>query len=93
MTKKKRELIDILLDNVKPEDWPENLPYAAQDVKSMNVDYPIYAYKQEPVNSSAFPEMWNQSGYSATVKIGSTPKELCNHWSKTIVHREEFMKR
>ena len=31
MTKKKRELIEILLDNVKPEDWPENLPYAAQD--------------------------------------------------------------
>ena len=24
MTKKKRELIEIFLDNVKPEDWPEN---------------------------------------------------------------------
>lgn len=93
MTKKKRELIDILLDNVNPEDWPENLPYAAQDIKSMNVDYPIYAYKQEPVNNSKFPEMWNQSGYSAAVKIGATPKELCNHWNKTIVHRDEFMKR
>ena len=45
MTKKKRELIEILLDNVKPEDWPEHLPYAAQDIKSMNVDYSIYAYK------------------------------------------------
>ena len=93
MTKKKRELIEILLDNVKPEDWPEELPYAAQDIKSMNVDYPIYAYKQEPVNSSVFPEMWNQSEYSATVKIGATPKELCKHWNKTIVHRDEFIKR
>lgn len=93
MTKKKRELIEILLDNVKPEDWPKNLPYVAQDIKSMNVDYPIYAYKQEPVNSSASPEMWTQSGYSAAVKIGSTPKELCKNWNKTIVHRDEFMKR
>ena len=93
MTKKKRELIEILLDNVKPEDWPDDLPYAAQDSKSMNVDYPIYAYKREPVNSSEFPEMWNQSGYSAAVKIGATPKDLCKHWNKTIVHRDEFMKR
>jgi len=93
MTKKKRELIEILLDNVKPEDWPEHLPYAAQDIKSMNVDYPIYAYKQEPANSSAFPEMWNQVGYSTAVKIGVTPKEICKHWNKTIVHRDEFMKR
>ena len=31
MTKKKRELIEILLDNVRPEDWPENRPFAAQD--------------------------------------------------------------
>jgi len=93
MTKKKRELIEILLDNVKPEDWPEHLPYAAQDIKSMNVDYPIYAYKQEPANSSAFPEMWNQAGYSTAVKIGATPKEICKHWNKTIVHRDEFMKR
>jgi hypothetical protein len=93
MTKKKRELIDIILDNVKPEDWPDNLPYAAQDIKSMNVDYPIYAYKQEPVNSSVFPEMWNQVGYSTAVKIGKIPSEICKHWNKTIVHRDEFMKR
>ena len=33
MTKKKRELIEIMLDNITPEDWPENLPYAAQDIK------------------------------------------------------------
>lgn len=93
MTNKKRELIDILLDNVKPEDWPEELPYAAQDIKSMNVDYPIYAYKQEPAISSAFPEMWTQVVYSTAVKIVVTTKEICKHWNKTIVHRDEFMKR
>ena len=93
MTKKKRELIEILLDNVKPEDWPKNFPFATQDIKSMNVDHPIYAYRRKPVNTSAFPERWNQSGYSTSVKIGATPKELCKHWSKTIVHRDEFMKR
>ena len=93
MTKKKRELIEILLDNVKPEDWPKNFPFATQDIKSMNVDHPIYAYRRKPVNNSAFPERWNQSGYSTSVKIGATPKELCKHWNKTIVHRDEFMKR
>ena len=37
MTKKKRELIEILLDNVKPEDWPESLLYAAQDKSNGDV--------------------------------------------------------
>ena len=95
MTKKKRELIEILLDNVNPEDWPESLQYAAQDIKSMNIKYPIYAYQCKPVNSDAFPEMWNQVKYSKSkaVKIGITPKDLCENWNKTIVHRDEFMKR
>ena len=93
MTKKKRELIEILLDNITPDDWPKNFPFATQDIKSMNVDHPIYAYRRKPVNNSAFPERWNQSGYSTSVKIGATPKELCKHWNKTIVHRDEFMKR
>ena len=93
MTKKKRELIEILLDNITPDDWPKNFPFATQDIKSMNVDHPIYAYRRKPVNNSAFPERWNQSGYSTSVKIGATPKELCKHWNKTVVHRDEFMKR
>ena len=42
MTKKKRELIEILLDNVKPEDWPKNLPYAAQNKR----DASIYVYRR-----------------------------------------------
>ena len=44
MTKKKRELIEILLDNVKPEDWPENLLYAAQDKLTLRV----FFYSKEP---------------------------------------------
>ena len=35
MTKKKRELIEILFDNVKPEDWPEKAVYAAQDKETL----------------------------------------------------------
>ena len=31
MTKKKRELIEILLDNIRPVDWPAKAKYAAQD--------------------------------------------------------------
>ena len=93
MTKKKRELIEILLDNVKPQAWPESLPYAAQDIKSLGVDFPIYAYQLEPVNSDIFPEMWKQIEYSNAVTIGITPKDLCKRWNKTIVHRDEFMKR
>ena len=44
MTKKKRELIEILLDNVKPEDWPENLPFAAQNKDCCA----IWFYKKQP---------------------------------------------
>ena len=35
MTKKKRELIEILLDNITPDDWPEKAVYAAQDKETL----------------------------------------------------------
>ena len=44
MTKKKRELIEILLDNITPEDWPEHLPFAAQDKSNGDV----WAYSSLP---------------------------------------------
>ena len=44
MKKKKRELIDILLDNITPDDWPEGLPYAAQDKLTLRV----FFYSKEP---------------------------------------------
>lgn len=90
MTKKKRELIEIILDNVKPEDWPEHLPYAAQDKMCKSV----YAFDFEPVLSTYHDEAWTNAddkhiGYELIIDAD----ELCKRWNKTIVHRDEFMKR
>ena len=87
MTKKKRELIEILLDNVKPEDWPEIFPYAAQD-KSCSM---VYVYANIPYISSIYGDRWECGEFSfngINIQV-----ELCNFWNKTIVHRDEFMKR
>ena len=84
MTKKKRELIDILLDNVKPEDWPEIFPYAVQDKFRSTV----YVYANVPDISSIYDGRWDGSAFSLDIQV-----ELCKFWNKTIVHRDEFMKR
>ena len=84
MTKKKRELVEILFDNVKPEDWPEDLPYAAQDTSTFRV----FFYSQEPqIRGGRYLSGSGESYYSFEAD------EICNHWNKTIVHRDEFMKR
>lgn len=87
MTKKKRELIEILLDNVKPEDWPDNFPYAAQDKCGASV----YVYNGIPDISSIYNGVW-VCGSLDCVCI-TIPDVTCKHWNKTIVHRDEFMKR
>ena len=87
MTKKKRELIEILLDNVKPEDWPEHLPYAAQD--KINGD--VWAYSSLPEISGLFYGQYSCDGNYA--KCIWKQGIICRHWNKTIVHRDEFMKR
>lgn len=87
MTNKKRELIEILLDNVKPEDWPENLPYVAQD----KCDAAVYVYSGMPYISSAYNGAWAFGPLDC--KYITMLDVLCKHWNKTIVHREEFMKR
>ena len=84
MTKKKRELIEILLDNVKPEDWPEIFPYAVQDKFRSTV----YVYPNVPDISSIYEGRWDGSAFSLDIQV-----ELCKFWNKTIVHRDEFMKR
>ena len=84
MTKEKRELIEILLDNVKPEDWPEDLLFAAQDTSTFRV----FFYSQEPqIRGGRYFSGSGESYYSFEAD------EICNHWNKTIVHRDEFMKR
>ena len=87
MTKKKRELIEILLDNVKPEDWPESLPYAAHD----KCDSAIYVYSGIPDITSIYNGCWHPG--SLDCKFIKTVDVICKFWNKTIVHRDEFMKR
>ena len=87
MTKKKRELIEILLANVKPEDWPENKPFAAQD----KCDAAVYVYSGMPDISSVYNGAWACD--SLDCKYITMLDVLCKHWNKTIVHRDEFMKR
>ena len=84
MTKKKRELIEILLDNVKPEDWPEGFPYAAQDKLTLRV----FFYSKEPkkIGEKYLP-------VAEELYYSFEHCELCKQWNKTIVHRDEFMKR
>ena len=87
MTKKKRELIDILLDNVKPEDWPESLPYAAQD----KCDSAVYVYSGIPDITSIYNGCWHPGLLDC--EFIKNVDVLCKFWNKTIVHRGEFMKR
>ena len=89
MTKKKRELLDILLDTITPDDWPVEAKFAAQDKKSWGKNKLMF-YKQDYppfVKTGATIFSGNASG-----NVIALP-ELCCNWSKTIVHRDEFMKR
>ena len=84
MTKKKRELIEILLENITPEDWPEGFPFAAQDSNNPNV----YFYSHKPKANSIG---WLvATGYCKKTNIIT---ELCKNWNKTIVTRDEFINR
>lgn len=85
MTKKKRELIEILLDNVKPEDWPENLPYAVYGKETCK----CYASSEKPTAGDRY--WWINDGPESKLLFSS--KEAPKYWNKTIVHRDEFMKR
>jgi len=87
MTKKKRELIDILLDNVNPEYWSENLPYAAQDKSNGDV----WAYSSLPEISGLIYGQYSSDGNDAGCILEQAI--ICRNWNKTIVHRDEFMKR
>ena len=85
MTKKKRELIDILLDNITPEDWPERLPFATQE-ESGNV----YGYEQKPKIQYG---VWNDENRTHSMIFESENGDTCRHQAKTIVTRDEFVKR
>ena len=77
MTKKKRELIEILLDNVKPEDWPENFPFAAQD----KCDAAVYVYNGMPDSSTVYNGSWVCGPLHC--KYITMLDVLCKYWNKT----------
>ena len=87
MTKKNSELIEILLDNVNPECWPEHLPYAAQD----KCDSAIYVYSGIPDITSIYNGCWHPGSLDS--KFIKTVDVTCLFWNKKIVTRGEFMKR
>lgn len=91
MTKKKRELIEILLDNVKPEDWPEKAVYAAQDKETLTWGKWVLMFYSD----FEIPHVNVRGESFVGEKVGREIKlpELCENWNKTIVHRDEFMKR
>ncbi len=85
MTKKKRELIEILLDNIKPEDWPDNLPFAVYGKESCK----CYATAYAPIKSGGYWILHDKPKCKLIFESTEQPK----YWNKTIVHRDEFMKR
>ena len=87
MTKKKRELIEILLDNVNPECWPEHLPYAAQD----KCDSAVYVYSGIPDITSIYNGSWHPGLLDC--ELIRTADVICKFWNKTIITRDEFVKR
>ena len=91
MTKKKRELIEILLDNITPDDWPVEAKFAAQDKKTLTWGKnKLMFYKQdEPPFVKTGATIFSGSAIGDDIEL----PELCKHWSKTVVHRDEFIKR
>ena len=80
MTNKKRELIEILLYNVKPEDWPEGAVYAAQDKDTLTCGKHVLMFYSE----LEIPHVNVGRGGFAGAKVGHEIKlpELCKYWAK-----------
>ena len=92
MTKKKRELIKILLDNITPDDWPEDAKWAAQDKRTCTWGKnKLMFYKQDEPPFAGIGSTWFRGNMSGGNVI-QLP-ELCKNWSKTVVTRDEFVKR
>ena len=91
MTKKERELIEILLDNITPDDWPVDARYAAQDKETL-------AWRKNKLmfyTEHKFPNVIKGSCHFCGEAVGGkiTLPELCKNWSKSIITRDEFVKR
>ena len=92
MTKKKRELIEILLDNITPDDWPVEAKWAAQDKETMTWGknkLMFYNQDKPPFAGTGSTRFSGSMNWDNVIQL----PELCKKWNKTIVHRDEFMKR
>ena len=79
------KLIDILLENITPEDWPAEYPFAAQDKCSSTV----YFYDKVPdVNKEDKCFMYTNTGMCLQRNLPMGKK-----WKKNIVDRAEFVER
>ena len=92
MKKKKRELIEILLDNITPDDWPVEAKWAAQDKETLTWGRnKLMFYKQDdPPFAGIGSTRFSGNMYD---DIFIRLPELCKHWSKSTVTRDEFVKR
>ena len=91
MTKKKRELMDILLDNITPDDWPVEAKWAAQDKEST-----VYGKNKLMFYLYAEPKIIEEGcTYFSGQMFGDCIElpVLCKYWNKTIVTRDDFVKR
>lgn len=82
------KLIDILLENITPEDWPAEYPFAAQDKYSSTV----YFYDQVPMVNKEY----KCFTYTNTVmRLRQLRQEIPmgKKWKKNIVNRAEFVER
>lgn len=92
MTKKKRELIDLMFDaGITPETWPQKAVYAAQDKTTFTWgDNALMFY-----TDCNLPYVKEGGKNFVGEKIGKEIilPERCRNWKKTIVTRDEFVKR
>lgn len=92
MTNKERELIGLMFDaGITPETWPKKAVYAAQDKTT-------YTWGKNALmfyTDWEFPRVNGARQNFVGEKIGKEIilPELCRNWDKTVVHRDEFMKR
>ena len=92
MTKKKRELIEILLDNITPDDWPVEAKWAAQDKETMTWGKNKLMFFKQVDPPFAGTGSTRFSGNMNGDNVIQLP-ELCKKWSKAIITRDEFVKR
>ena len=92
MNKKKRELIEILLDNITPDDWPKDAKWAAQDKETLTWGKnKLMFYKQDEPPFAGIGSTRFSGNMNGDIVI-QLP-ELCKNWSKSTVTRDEFVKR